>query len=248
MNADNPHYQPPRLARATLGLTALAAGALLAFCFLYSRLAPAFLARLDTSVGEMLMEEGMRLEQAGAFENAKERYRLALDSRFEGLQNRAHTLNRLGIRLWLEGNLEDAATYLQQAADSPYAPISVYAPLCDALMKLKRHADARKLLGRWQAAADASGISSYQAEAKFYAGQIAMADGNTEAAMARYREGDAIAPGGRNAAELAYLYYDAGEYEKALVFAERYLKNGGAGSRAAYARQIRAEAQKRLKP
>jgi tetratricopeptide (TPR) repeat protein len=96
------------------------------------------------------MREGLRCEAAGALAEAKERYSLALQGRFEGPQNRTDTLKHLGLLYLDEGKLDEAAKNLGEAADSPYAPITVYGPLCDVLLKLERYDETEKTVAVWR--------------------------------------------------------------------------------------------------
>ncbi len=233
--------------RAAVAVAALATVALLLGSFLYVRLAGAFLARLDVNVGEVLMKEGVRFEEAGAFENAKERYRLALDARFEGPQNRAFTLKRLGALLWNEGQFEAALPFLKESAASPVAPVSVYEPLCDALFQLKRYDDAVAVLSQWEQALGAGADAAAKADLLFHAGRIAAARGDVPGAIARFNEGKQLVPGGRNASELAHLYFTEKRYEEAIQSIDDYLRTGASGSRAEYARNMREVALRRLK-
>ncbi|HPO14439.1 MAG TPA: hypothetical protein PLI09_13435 [Candidatus Hydrogenedentes bacterium] len=231
--------------RYVAGLTAVAQVAVLLVAVLYIRLAPGFLAKLDLNVGEVLMKEGIRFEDAGAIENAKERYTLALDARFAGPQNRVFTLKRLGTLLLNEGQAEKGVVYLQQALDSPYASLTAYEPLLIAYYQLNRLDDAERILKQWQQAAT-NPDNALRATFCFHAGRIAHARGDDAAALTHFQEGQRYAPGGANASELGSLYYQQRQYADAIAALDSYLNSGASGERAEYARKIRAQSLKML--
>jgi tetratricopeptide (TPR) repeat protein len=228
----------------TLGLTGFGTLALLAFAILYAHWAPALLGRLDVNVGEVLMKQGLAYEEAGAFENARERYATALQSRFQGEQNRALTLKRLGSIYWREGDYAAALPYLDAAVASSEVQLNAYEPLCDTLYQLKEYANAAEVAAQWTAAAQ--GDPEQRAAALYHAGRLALAAEDRSTASARFVESDALHPGGRAASELACLYFDEGRYQDALVFIDKYLQSGASGGRAEYIRQLRARTVEKL--
>lgn len=249
-----PVETPPRVPGELAGVfraAAIVAGAatvlLVVGMVLYVRVSAGFLARLDLNVGEVLMKEGKRFEEAGAFENAKERYRLALDARFEGPQNRAFTLKQLGALLWSEGQNEAALPYLKEAAANPLAPVSVYEPLCDALYALKRYDEAAATVTQWEQALKTPVEASSRADILYYRGRLAAARGEVEEAIRQYAEGKKLVPGGRNSAELAQLFFLEKRYPEAVQCADEYLSSGASGERAEYARKMRTVALRRMK-
>jgi len=213
----------------------------------YVRFVPPLLARLDVQIGEVLMREGMRFEAAGAVENAQERYLLALQARFAGPQNRAHTLKQLGCLLWYRGDPAAAIPYLQEAADSPHAPVTVYEPLADALLQLGRGAEAEAVIGQWREVLDAQPDREARASAEYYLGKIARDRGDRDAAERHFAAAHELRPGDRGTAELAVLYYESKRYAKAIAAIDQCLQSGVSGARANYLRQVRAVALRRLR-
>lgn len=243
---DSVQTEPRFLWRYVAGLTAVAQVAVLLAAVLYIRLSPGFLSKLDLNVGEVLMKEGMRFEAAGAVENAKERYALALDAHFAGPQNRAFTLKRLGALLLNAGQAEKGVAYLQEAIDSPFASLTTYEPLLIAYYQLNRLDDAERVLKAWQQAA-VNPDNALKATFCFHAGRIAYARGDVALAITRFKEGQGYAPGGANASELGNLYYQQRQYADAITALDSYLNSGASGARAEYARKIHAQSLKMLK-
>lgn len=237
--------------RAMIRLVAaisIAATALLTLGMLsYVRFIPPLLARLDVQIGEVLMREGMRFEAAGAVENAKERYLLALQARFAGPQNRAHTLKHLGTLLWAEGDAAGAIPYLREAADSPHAPVTVYEPLADALLQLGRGAEAEAVIVQWRKVLEAQPDHEARASAEYYLGRIARDRGDRDAAERHFAAAHELQPGGRGTAELAVLYYESKRYAETIAAIDQCLQAGVSGARADYLRQVRAIALRRLR-
>ncbi len=241
-NNDAMAVAPRIILVATAVLAFAGALGVLVFCSLYVRHTGNFLDRLQVNVGEVLMEEGMRLEKAGALENAKERYELALESRFQGEQNRVLTVKRLGALLWMQQEYEAALPYLSSAAESPHAPVSVYQPLCDTLYRLERYDEMDPPLEAWVAALEDTSV----APAAFYQGKLALAREDDEAALKYFLNGVNDTPGGRNAAEAGWLLYQAERYVEALEQFDAYLRSGASGARAEWIRGLHASAIEKL--
>ena len=230
---------------AVLAFTGLAMAVFVIVVTLFARTGGDFVGTLDEGLGEVLMRRGMRFEAAGELENAKEAYHQAVERPFTGPQNRADTLKRLGVIYWAEGRLDAAYPYLRKAADFNPPPISVFEPLCDCLLGLHRHSEARTMLDRWLTLARATENTLEIARAKYCEGRLARVEGDTEAALRAFLEGAALVPGGRNASELGMLYFEMGEYEKALEQVDYYLESG-TGDRAEYMRRLRGHLLKLL--
>ena len=244
MNA--PVKRDIELAWVTAALVAAATLLLMASAVLYTRYGPALLTRLDVSVGEVLMEEGILLENAGDIEKAEQRYRIALESRFEGPQNRAYTLKRLGKLLWLDGRDEESLPCLQEAARSPDAPISTFETLCEVLHRLGRYSEIPPVAATWLEAAQEQGNNESVAAAYFQLGRAAKATGDETAAVAHFEKAHALVSGGGPASELANIHYRKGDYALALTYLDEYLGGGATGNCADHARSLRKKILKKL--
>lgn len=234
----------PLPARLVSGLLLIAMTLLCGGTLAYIQWAPAMLAKLDLSVGEVLMKEGLRLEEAGATESAMERYRAALAARFAGEQNRVYTLKLLGTLLWGAKDYDAALPLLREAVESPEASPSFFPPYCDTLLHLKRADDLAAAATRWQQLAARSGDEADMAEAKYFEGRAALALGEPARAKAAFTEGLRLHPGGKNAAELAQMAYEEQDYPAALRHIDAYLDSGASGERAAQLRALRGRITK----
>lgn len=231
---------------AALLLGLLSTALLGVFSVGYARNGERLLTRLEVSVGEVLMNDGIRFELAGEIENAKAAYLLALESRFEGSQNRATTLRNLGVIYWLEHDYDNALSYLRQAVNIPAAPVSTYAPLCDVLLHFDRGEEILPLLAPWREAAGQKENFEALSDSYYYEGRVLLARGNATAAYAAFLKGSEYFAGGRSSSELAYLYYQEGRFEDARKYADMYLNSGTDGERAVYTRDIRTAAAAKL--
>lgn len=73
---------------------------------------------LGASVGEVLLDDGLRAEAAGLTDVAEQLYRQSLDARFEGVQNRKMALYTLGeIVSRKPGETDRAIAYLEEAVE-----------------------------------------------------------------------------------------------------------------------------------
>ena len=228
------------ISRAALCVTLLAWGVFVAACAGYATWGAPLLSRLSVSVGEVLMKEGLRLEEAGALENAKERYAAALESRFAGEQNRAYTLKLLGSIYWRDGDYEKAKPLLRAATESDRAEPSFFLPYCDALLHLKAWDELREATLRWQQAVAKTTDTAAMAEAKYFEGRAALGMGDRARAKTAFTDGLRIAPGGKNAAELAQLAFEEKDYPAALAQIDAYLDTTPTGTRADQLRALRA--------
>lgn len=212
----------------------------------YDRFGTRLLARMDVSVGEVLMKEGMRCKEAGQLENAKERFTTALASRFAGEQNRVYTLKLLGVIYWGEGNYAKSLPLLDEAAKSPEAEATWFGPYCDTLYHLGKYDEAAAAVERWQQAVARRGDKALMADAKYYEGLIAVARQDADAATRAFAEGAALNPASNNAAELAALLLEQKDYAGALKQAEAYLAASPTGSRAEAMRVVKRKAEAML--
>lgn len=227
------------LGRAATALTLLATAIFIAASAAYVHNGQRLLERLSLSVGEVLMKEGIGLENAGALESARERYTAALATRFAGEQNRAHTLKLLGSLYWNEGNYERARTYLRDAVESPSASPTYFPPYCDTLLHLKAWDEAAPAIERWQQMLAKTNDTEAMAEAKYFEGRVALGKGDRARAKTAFNEGIRLAPGGKNAAELALLDYQDKDFQAALTHIDAYLDTAPTGDRATQLRALR---------
>lgn len=225
--------------RRILLLTTAATLALVALMVLYTRHGGGVLARLEVSVGEVLMEEGRRFQDAGALANARERYERALDSRFEGPQNRAATEKRLGQLLYDEGDFAEALPHLEAATLPPHTQINAFELRVESLIALEQWDALPPVLEAWREAADAQERPDQAASAGYYAGQLAMHHGDLGAAETAYEDATALVPGGRSAAELAWLYFQRENYAESIRAVDAYFSSGAPGNRVAWMRDLR---------
>ena len=235
-HADSASRLPPGTNMAVAGLTGLAFAAYVAFVALYSHFGTPLVQRMHATIGETLLDRGVRFEQVGEYENAAQCYREALECRFDGPKDRTFALKRLGALLWWRDGAEAALPYLEEAYAQPDFPITLFEPLCASLVDVARVDEALDVARRWSAAAAAH--PGQQASAKYYEGRVYIQRGETDRALQAFLEGNDIVPGGFNAYEAAILYYRAGDLDKALPLLEGYLR-GGKGDRAKYARSLR---------
>jgi len=188
------------------------------------------------------MEEAIRFDRAGLVEDARTIYEAALRSRFQGPHNRVYTAKRLVTLLWGQGELDQAVVYLQQAATSPYAPVSVHEPLCDTLIRLGRNGEAEAAIQGWRNALPPEPDPAVLSAIQYHLGRLALGQGDPTAAETHFREGNVLVPGGRNASELGDLFFVAHRYEDAVAFYDLYLRRGASGDRARRARHNRTAA------
>jgi len=234
------------LLRAAIAIAAAGLILLVAMATLYVGNGARLLARMDLSVGEILMNEGMRFQESGASENAKERYRAALGARFAGEQNRILTLKLLGALYWADQDYERAVPLLEEAVASPHVAPTYFEPLCDSLYQLQRYDEVLALLPRWKAAAaDRPDIG---AVAAYFEGVTLLMKRRWEAAVAAFEAGNRLAPGGRNAEELARIYANRGELKRAMQYIDQYLATGAPGARMERMLALRQELAPLLEP
>jgi tetratricopeptide (TPR) repeat protein len=233
------------LVLGSLILALMATVGVFAFAYGYTRYGHGFVTSLETNLGEVLMREGIRLEDSGASANAEEIYRQALASKFDGEFNRTFTMKRLGTLVLAQHGPEAALPVLRATAERADAPASVYEPLTIALFDLNQFDEAAQVIAAWLDRAKAEGMSASIALAENFAGRLAEAQGDRASARGHYEAGYALEPHGRNAYALADWHYRAKDYAQALRFANDYLQTG-TGERAEYMRDIRKVSAEKL--
>jgi len=212
-----------KLAAPAFALSALClAGVVAAVCVLGSQ-AQGLLARLDASVGEVLMNEGIRLEEGGFPEDAIQAYQAALRARFQGPHHRIHMLERLGALQREQPDLEAALIALEEAAASEHATLAVFEPLFATLVQLDRDEEAQALFTRWAAAAESEANTAQRAEAAYRMALLRERAGDTEEALAHHAESNRLLPGGPSARALALRQFETGEYKAARKNIETFL-------------------------
>ncbi len=222
-----------------VAVTVVAAAGFVVFALAYAHAGGSIVADLGQDLGETLLEQGIRLEEAHQYERAVEVYKEALDTRqFDGEINRTATISRLGKLLWRQHEHEQALEYLQQVRKRPDAPLSAFQALADCLLETGRIDEALSVAREWFEAAEESERREQKELSKFYEGRAWEEQGNIEKALEAYREGYEVEPSGFCAHRLGVLYYKSGEFDRALKYIESYLQEG-AGDRADYARSIR---------
>ncbi len=234
---------PVPILRSVAALTAAALVALVIVLITYVREGGAVLARLDRSVGEVLMEEGRRFHEGGARANAMERYTQALASSFAGAQNRATTEKLLGQLLYEMGDFAAALPHLEAATEGVYPQFNAFELRVEALIALDRWDAVPAAIDTWRRVAEGD---RDRALAAHYAGRVALHQGDTAAAIAAFEGATSIVPGGRSASELAALYYAAGDRPRALAQIDAYLGSGAPGKRAAWMRNLRARIEREM--
>ena len=222
-----------------VAVTVVASAGFVVFVLAYAYAGGSIVADLGRDLGETLLEQGIRLEEAHQYERAVDVYMEALDTRqFDGEINRTATLSRLGKLLWRQRKPEQALEYLRQVRKRPDAPLSAFQALADCLLETGRIDEALSVAREWFEAAEKDERREQKELAKFYEGKAWEEQGNTEKALDAYRGGYEIDRSGFCAYRLGVFYYKSGKFDKALEYIESYLKQG-TGDRADYARSIR---------
>lgn len=211
---------PKNASLAVAGLTFVEAACFTAWILLYATWGDSFIEGLERSIGDVVMEEGIRLQKALEYENAALSYLEALQNPFTHAQNRTKTLRQLGIlSSWLEVPAW-GIPYLVETSERSEYPILLFEPLCQALLAADRTHEALAQTQRWFDRALESGARGQQTRAKLMEGHIHRKRGDSERAFTAYVEGNAIRPGGLIAYYAGLLSYEAGDQENALQYLE----------------------------
>ncbi len=219
-----------------LTVTVAATAGVYVFSLAYVSLGANFVEGLEQNLGEVLMREGGRLEQAQQYEAAIETYRRALAQNFRGPHNEAHVLKRLGTLLWQRQDWEEAAAVLRRAQAHPAHDAGVYLPLVDSLYHMGALDEAAARIADWEAMAE-SAPPETTALRLYHAGRIEAAQGDTETAVKDWRTAAALHPRGLGAYALGLHLFEQGEVAAALPHLRAYAGRN-TGAQAANARAI----------
>lgn len=164
---------------------------------------------LTSQLGTVWLACGEQREAAGALEEALSFYESALAGRFHGPQDRNHAEKRCGVVLYRLGRYDEALVQLKRAQESPYRTLNGYRPWADTLIALDRWEEAAAVVEAWAAAA----VDDDQAlaEARQYAGRLAMHAGDFDAAIVAFQVALTLVPDHRCRADLARLHADMGD-------------------------------------
>ena len=218
-----------------LAVTAAATLGVYVFCLAYVSLGAGFVEGLEHNLGEVLMREGGRLEQAQQYDAAIETYRRALAQTFRGAHNEAHVHKRLGTLLWQRQQWAEAAEVLRRAQAHPAHDTGVYLPLVDSLRHIGRLDEAAARIEDWDAMAEDEPPES-AALRHYHMGRIAAAQGDIGRAVDVWRHAAALHPSGLGAYALGLHLFEQGEPASARphlrAFAEQNTGDQAANARA----------------
>lgn len=200
-----------------------------AFVFFFARYGEEFVRRRDHTVGEVLMREGMRLEESGMDALALETYERALNARFHGLHHRTFTLQQAGLLLWRAGRHEEAANHLERSLEGPGSTTKPYEGLLDALIHLGKLEEAQRYLADWNEKISMLVQGDEHEKACYAAGLLAEAQGLSKEALDLYEQCVNNHASASSAGRLGQLYADQGENRKAIFYLERYFQLGAPG-------------------
>jgi tetratricopeptide (TPR) repeat protein len=189
----------------------------------YARVAPKTLDAMYPTISELTLREGRRCEDVGAYGKALELYKHALDGRYEGPQNRAMTLYRLGILQRVHGFGEGLPDCLMEAYAHPQCPVEAYDRVAHALMgeyKPEMDGEMETLFMRWLGAVtNADEYALYY----FYRGGYAQLKGDTAQAQTYWARGEGYVSGSPCAYALAESLFAEGKTELARQYNNAYL-------------------------
>jgi tetratricopeptide (TPR) repeat protein len=192
----------------------------------YARLAPPLLDAMYPTISELTMREGQHLEAAHDYAGAFDTYLKALDGRYQGQQNRAFTLYRLGTLQREHGLGEGKPDFLMQAYEHPQCPVAAFEVVARQMLSAygpDKEAPLKKLFTRWEATvAKPEEWAMYY----FYRGGYAQMAGHPEEARAFWERGEGYVPGSPCAYSLAEALYAEGVYDKAENYNNKYLLEG----------------------
>jgi hypothetical protein len=201
-----------------LGGAACVTGALL-----YSRTAPPMLDTMHLTISELAMREAQRLEDAHAYDKAFAKYQAALAGRYQGPQNRAFTLYRLGMLQREQGLGAGLADYLEQAIEHPRCPLDAFEVYTHELMSEftpEKESEVLQLFSRWELQIEAP---DEYAMYYFYRGGYAQMKGQSEAAKVFWARGEGYVSGSPCAWALGEALYAEGSLELANHYNNTYL-------------------------
>lgn len=202
-------------------LTLLACGVFGAAIHIVFAYAPPLVAAQDYTVGEMLLDEGLRLEANGDVEAAAERYRRAEQARFQGTKNLRHLQFKLG-------KLREAVSDNALTEKEPRLWLDAWDQICTGLIEPSRSEELASTLKEWDERVAAAGLATLYPSSHdairdaalrdYYRGLLAKNSGDTAAAVEHYRRAciDGLARPRRELADLLEAQSGPNEVVNAL--------------------------------
>jgi len=198
----------------------------IAAAFAYARLAPPVLDNMHTTISELTMREAQQLESAHNYTAALDTYLMALNGRYQGPQNRAFTLYRLGMLQREQGVGEGYPDFLMQAYEHPDCPTAAYEVAARQMLSeysAEQEAPLSELFARWETVVQ---TPEEWAMLFFYRGGHAKMAGQAEKARVYWERGNGYAPGTPCAYALGELHFANAEYDLAELHNNKYLLEG----------------------
>jgi hypothetical protein len=177
--------------------------------------APPLVAAQDDTVGEMLLDEGLRFEANGAADAAAAKFRKAESARFQGTKNLRHLQYKLAL---LETDPAVRERYIREVIQDnaltekdPALWLRSWEMLCGELESTQRWDDLGATLSDWDVRVNAANLYPSSHEAirdaamrEYYRGVLARQRGDIATALDLFRKAcaDGVAPPRRALADL----------------------------------------------
>lgn len=205
---------------ALLGGAACVTGALL-----FIKVAPPLLDTMHLTISELTMREAQRMEDAHVYAKAFAKYQEALEGRYQGPQNRAYTLYRLGMLQREQGLGVGLPDYLVQAVEHPRSLLEAFEVYAHELMSnldQKNESSLLQLFPRWENRLE---MPDEYAMYYFYRGGYAQLKGQNNAAKAFWARGEGYESGSPCAWALGEALFAEGDVDMASFYNNEYLLN-----------------------
>jgi hypothetical protein len=143
--------------RSIIAFTVAAMSLVVGAMFVYYRDGGTLVAAQEDTVGEMLLDEGLRFEAGRYNDQAKEKYKQAESARFQGEKNLRHLQLKLGQYVGDTEYFRLASTGNELAKVKPSLWLDAWVGLCDSLAGQRQWEDLAKAVEAWGRAVEDAG-------------------------------------------------------------------------------------------
>lgn len=146
---------PPATFEWFMGLAALAFLGMGASIFAYGLYGPQMTAGLDVACAEAAFNSGKKLEELGNYDQAIQRFRQAMEGRFQSPEQQYMCGRSIGDLLFQQNRYSEAIEAYRELPPEAFAQAGSYPGYVNALRLERRFDEAKQLAGAWIGKAEA---------------------------------------------------------------------------------------------
>lgn len=232
---------PPNAFTAFLIAAAVGYVGMLVFVFTFGLHGDELTAGIDRACAEAAFQNGKQVESQGNYELAIQRYRQALEGRFDDKAREYECGRSIGETLLRLGRYEEAVDAYRSLSSDAFTLPGHWTGYVTALLRVGQYEDAQRFGSVWLGKAQAAGDQLQVAWASATMGRIMERLDRLEDAYDYYRMADNAAPDGDASIMMASVLQKQGLTAAAIEQLDKYLAKVTSGPMHEEAARLRAK-------